>query len=307
MPIVRQVLSNIVSQSADFEFEIIVADSCSSDGTPEFAIGLGAKVISIQPADFGHGTTRNMLAEHARGEFLVFVVQDAVPDDSNWMSALVEACASDEQVAGSYSRQIPRQNGGPIERYLCSGTTPVAHNSRTQRLQTGLSLKSLSPQARFAVCLFQNASSCIRRSAWEETRFPETRYGEDIAWAKGVIEARKAIAYVPTSCVRHSHDRSALYCFRRAYADHFQACTLFDLCAIGLSGTLRSFAWSVKDSWQFIGGLDLGAAQRLMACTIAPVHLFARSIGTLLGSASARGALPAWVVARLEWYCRRGV
>jgi rhamnosyltransferase len=40
---------------------------------------LGARVISIDPADFDHGLTRDLGARHSEGEVLVFINQDALP------------------------------------------------------------------------------------------------------------------------------------------------------------------------------------------------------------------------------------
>ena len=67
-------LLNSLKQKSFPPGEIIVIDSESSDKTLELAKNQGAKVISINRKDFDHGGSRNLAAQKAEGEYILFLV-----------------------------------------------------------------------------------------------------------------------------------------------------------------------------------------------------------------------------------------
>ena len=111
-------LKAIGRQRIDEEIEVVVVDSGSRDGSAERAGRLGARVHSISPDEFHHGRTRNIGAEIARGDVLVFTSQDAYAADDRWLAALVAPLSRDEAVAGVYGRQLPHETARPPERYF---------------------------------------------------------------------------------------------------------------------------------------------------------------------------------------------
>src|SRR5215813_1217660 len=93
-----RVLGALAAQRIGGTFEIVVIDSGSTDGTVERARASGAVVREIDPGEFQHSVTRNMGASLARGKFLVFLTQDAVPEGSTWLESLVSAVEGDARV-----------------------------------------------------------------------------------------------------------------------------------------------------------------------------------------------------------------
>ena len=87
-------LAGIAAQEVEEEVEVVVVDSGSTDGSPERARAAGAVVHEIPPEEFGHGRTRNLGVELARGELVVFTSQDAVADDDGWLARLAAAARS---------------------------------------------------------------------------------------------------------------------------------------------------------------------------------------------------------------------
>lgn len=59
------------------DFEVIVADDCSTDNTREITERSGARYVRT-PYNMGPGGARNLAARHAEGEILVFVDSDVV-------------------------------------------------------------------------------------------------------------------------------------------------------------------------------------------------------------------------------------
>src|SRR2546422_9398401 len=104
--VLKEALTVIRGQEGDFSLEVLCLDCGSSDGSREVCVRLGARVIDVPPSTFNHGSTRNQGIALSRGEFVVLLVQDAVPVGTNWLATLLRNFA-DPDVAGVYCRQIP--------------------------------------------------------------------------------------------------------------------------------------------------------------------------------------------------------
>ena len=233
------------AQSGSFDREVLVIDSGSTDGTAELAVRHGAAVHRIARGEFGHGATRNLGVALSGGEYVAFVVQDAVPLDDRWLAAMVENLEQDDLVAGVYGRQIPRSGSSPLTRALVNGWPTAGLERREQRVEDPALYRALPLTERRALATFDNVSSCIRRSVWEEIPFERTRFGEDVRWARSAILGGYKIVYEPRSVVIHSHERGALYDLRRHYVDGE---TILDLFNLALTPTLSLWLRNVLRS-----------------------------------------------------------
>ncbi len=218
-------LERLAAQNTGFEHETLIVDSGSTDGTVELARRHGASVHRIE--DFDHGAARNLGASQAAGEYVAFVVQDALPADDRWLAAMVENLDGDPAVAGVYGRQIPRPDSSPLARALVNDW-PTASTERREQ-SVGDRYDDLPPTARRSLAAFDNVSSCVRRSVWESVPFEKTPFGEDLRWGKAVVEAGHKLVYEPRATVIHSHERGPLYDLRRHYADTLLVLDLFGL------------------------------------------------------------------------------
>jgi rhamnosyltransferase len=201
-------LEAIASQQVDDQVEIVVVDSGSSDGSPDRARELGAKVHQIPASEFVHGATRNLAARLSGGDILVFTTQDAVPADDQWLARLVRALDGDD-VAGAYGRQLAHEDATPPEQFFLDfmyGPEP-----RVQRLA---GIEELS----FEQTLFSNVNSAIPRSVWEANPFrDDVTMSEDQEWSRRMLLAGHTIVYEPEAAVRHSHAYTLRGAFRRFY------------------------------------------------------------------------------------------
>ena len=220
-PAFEDTLRAIAAQDLGEPYEVVVIDSGSTDGTPELARRHGARVMSIDPTEFGHGRTRNAAIATCAGEFVVLTVQDAVPADGRWLSALVGAMDEHPDAAGAYSRCLPRREAGFVERYLATREerTDVGDAPIVQRWPSEAHLSAMSPDDLRRCCAFHDGSSILRRAVWERCPLPHVRYAEDLAWSVAVMRRGHSVLYVPASRVRHSHHRSWWYELRRSYVD----------------------------------------------------------------------------------------
>jgi rhamnosyltransferase len=222
-------LERVRAQEGDFEIELVVIDSGSTDGTVELARRCGARVHGIRKTEFDHGATRNLGASLSVGEYVAFIVQDAVPLDERWLAAMVEDLDGDERVAGVYGRQVPRPEAGILARALVNVRATASLERRVQYAGGTHEYRKMLPARRRRLAAFDNVSSCLRRSVWEEIPFEETSFGEDIMWGKRVVEAGYKTVYEPRSAVFHSHERGTLYDLRRHYVDQRLLSELFGL------------------------------------------------------------------------------
>ena len=202
-------LQAIARQKVDDEIEVVVIDSGSSDGSPQRAERLGARVHSIPASEFHHGRTRNIGAELAQGDILVFTSQDAYATSARWLTSLTAPLRADHRIAGVYGRQLPHADARPPERYFLDflyGPEP-----RTQRLESHEELS-------FEATLFSNVNSAIPRHVWERYRFAEDIVmSEDQEWSRRVLLAGMVVVYEPEAAVHHSHSYSVARAFRRFF------------------------------------------------------------------------------------------
>ena len=202
-------LEAISAQQVDEEFEVIVVDSGSRDGSPELAQSVGARVHSIPASDFHHGRTRNLGAHLARGDTLVFTSQDAYAASDRWLASLTTPLRQDDTVGGVYGRQLPHEDASPPERYFLDFL--YGPERREQRLENRNELS-------FEVTLFSNVNSALPRRVWDSFPFADDIVmSEDQEWSRRILLAGLGIVYAPEAAVYHSHSYSVGGAMRRFF------------------------------------------------------------------------------------------
>ena len=215
----RQLLEQLYCQTGIDQAEVIIIDSGSSDNTLKIAADFPAvKLVEIHPSEFGHGKTRNFGASMARGEFLVFLPQDATPFGSDWLTNLLKPF-DNAQVAGVFGKQIARADASSMERFFLL---------RTYHDQVGIMVLGYGEDTSLARCFFSTVSGAIRADTWSKHPFREDIImSEDQAWAKEVMCIGLAIAYQPDAKVLHSHQYSIASIFRRNFDSGYSIMQIF--------------------------------------------------------------------------------
>ena len=294
-----ETLDGVFAQKVGSDFEVIVVDSGSTDGTRELARARGAAVHDVSGGTFDHGATRDLGISLAGGGYVALLVQDAVPLDDRWLAAMIEDLERDPLVAGVYGRQVPRPDSSPLARVLVENAPTSGHERRKQHAGAPGGYRTLPPEKRREVAVFDNVSSCLRRSIWEEIPFGRTGFGEDLRWGERVLSRGHKIVYEPRSAVVHSHERGPLYDLRRHYAEGLLLLDLFGLAPVPtlarlLLNTLLASAHLCRRLL-----LDEGAGWRSLPLAVR--HAVPSQLGLYL--ATRRRTLPD----RLDAFLSRGV
>lgn len=194
-------------QEAPFAFEILFVDSGSMDGTkarsgePECV-----RWIEVPPQTFGHGRTRNLAAVAARGRYIAFLTQDALPADRRWLARHVAWLEARPEVDGAFGEQLPRPGAPVWVRRAVSD-----HFDLLKRGPEVVGGRSVTDPV-----FFSNVNACIRRASWQREPFPDVAFAEDQAWARRIVEGGGRIGYNRDAAVLHSHDYTPWQMLRRS-------------------------------------------------------------------------------------------
>jgi glycosyltransferase involved in cell wall biosynthesis len=213
-----EVLAAVRSQRLDRDIELLVCDSGSDDGSPDAAAEAGARVLRIEPHEFSHGRTRNLLAAEARGEHVVFLTQDATPAHDRWLEQMLRGFELADDVALVTGPYLPRPDAPVhVRRELEELFASMGDEPRVFRLAD-----AGDPPMPGAATFHTDANGALAKDVWRRIPFRDVRYAEDQLLALDVLRAGLARAYVPQAAVLHSHHYGPLEQLRRHY-DEFRA------------------------------------------------------------------------------------
>lgn len=184
------------------DYETILVDSGSVDGTLDIARDSFDQVLQIDSHDFTFGYSLNRGIAAAKGRFVAIVSAHTYPADEGWLEALVAPLADDE-VALTYGRQLP---------------VPETKPSEAREFEELFGTERRVQRAPEYYC--NNANAAIRRELWEQHPYEESLTGvEDQAWAKHWLDRGRVIVYEPAAAIHHIHEETWSQIERRYYRE----------------------------------------------------------------------------------------
>jgi len=296
------VLDAVRTQQTARSVELLVCDSGSRDGSVAVAEAAGARVLTIAPHEFSHGTTRNLLAREAAGTHVVFLTQDAVPVSPGWLDSLLAAFETVPDAGLAFGPYFPEPGATPMTAHELEAFFTSLGDGRVDRLapeERALGARPLLGARGF----FTDANGAILRAAWERVPFRDVPYAEDQQLAVDMLRAGYAKVYVAGAAVEHSHEYSPLRRMQRCFDEWRALREVYGFVEPLTLTTLRDRVLAPAKAdvrWARARG-DAAAATfvpRAALAARATLHHAARTAGAALGSRHDR--LPAGVRRRLS-------
>ena len=212
---IKQLL-DILEGQKEAKPEVILVDSGSESWELEIMRSHSSQLIQISPEDFSHSYARNLGAEAAHGDILLFMTQDAIPPHSGWIRNMIQPVLKEGICAVT-----PRE--------VCPPDTDVYYQILSEMHMTSLGIQngqdrtveriiSLQPDDLQSRCGLNDVAAVVRKDVFFRFRY-RYDYGEDIDLGLRMLKAGYPIRFLGSETVLHGHNRNAMYYLRRALLD----------------------------------------------------------------------------------------
>lgn len=196
-------------------FEVIVADSESTDNTVQICRENGAIVLPIKRSEFNHGGTRDYAMKHSSGDYVLMLTHDAIPKDEMLIEKLANALAQNEGMAAVYARQLPYEDATYMEQLVREyNYPPVSHiYSSCDIPYHGIKTFFMSD-----VCAMYKRDIYFKVGGFEL----DLKTNEDMLYAARAIHSGYSIGYEASAHVIHSHNFSLKEQYKRNYIQGYE-------------------------------------------------------------------------------------
>lgn len=177
----------------------------SEDNTEEILKKNKFNYKKISKTEFSHSLVREEMAFNSNADIVVFITQDIIPKNENWLYYLTKDIS--EEIVACYSKQISKTNG--IEKYTREKNYPNESFVVSKKDLEKLGLKTF---------FFSDASSAIKReiflklNGYDQKDLP---ISEDMYIAYKIIMNNFKIKYCSESIIIHSHNYKLKELYKR--------------------------------------------------------------------------------------------
>lgn len=224
---IAKCLDAIKIQTLFRQTEVVIIDSGSTDSTlvalKEYPF---VRLYKIKSRDFNHGETRNYGVSLAKGEIVIFTVQDAVPVNNDWLSKFVK-CFNKSDADAVCGRQIvpPSLNYNPAVWF-----NPISKlKYKEVFFEDETKLQQLSAIEKRELMGWDDVNAAYKKTILEELPFPKTMFAEDLLWCKKALSSRKKIVFDHSIQVAHFHYESFKARFKRVLIEGIFDFNVFEL------------------------------------------------------------------------------
>lgn len=167
------------------------------------------EVMHISKEEFDHGGTRDLAVRLSQADIVLFLTQDAMPQNEHLVRNLV-SYFDDEAVGAAYARQLPVKDCNEIERFTRNFNYP--EQTRIKSIQD---LDELGIKTFFCsnVCAAYRKKTYMKLGGFVK----RTIFNEDMIFAGKLIQSGMKIAYAADALVVHSHNYTNMQQFHRNF------------------------------------------------------------------------------------------
>lgn len=165
------------------------------------------EIHHISKREFDHGRTRRSGVKYSKADIFVMMTQDAVPADEFFIERII-APLSDEKVATSYARQLPKANASITEEITRKFNYPDKSSVKSIKDIDKLGIKTY---------FSSNVACAYNRAIYDKLGgfIKKTIFNEDMIYAAGAVKAGYSVAYAADALVYHSHNLGGREQFHR--------------------------------------------------------------------------------------------
>ncbi|WNZ95060.1 glycosyltransferase family 2 protein [Streptococcus iniae] len=276
----EETLTALYAQKTDFLWDLIITNSESKDNSvaiiEKFAEKYGnLKLIQLKKSDYSHGATRQMGAQESSAEYMVYLSQDAVPANDNWLSEMVKPFEFNDKIVAVLGKQKPRLSCFPAMKYDINAVfnEQGVADALTIWTRDDENLKGKYTKESFYsdVC-----SATPRDFLVNQIGYRHVAYSEDYEYGKDILDAGFMKAYNSQAVVEHSNDILLSEYKSRIFDETYNVRLNSGVTTkISMVTVLRQAAKaSVKDAMNIISDKDYSWKRKLYWLAINPLfHL----------------------------------
>lgn len=195
---IEEVLKSLKNQTYK-NYEIVVVDSQSTDGTKEIAEKYDCKIVSIEKKDFSYSYASNVGVKNSEGDIICFLSGHSVPANEFYLEE-TNKIFQDERVGGCYGDVIALEDGSIYEKtYNFLGMLKNKLKNRADNIIL---------EKNFHKGMLSCSNASIRKNILQKHPFADElgkNGGEDLEVAYRIIQDGMYVAMCPNLIVKHSH------------------------------------------------------------------------------------------------------
>jgi rhamnosyltransferase len=283
-------LSAVCNQKTDYLYEILIANSSSTDNSVEIIKKYQKKhkniiLKEIDKKDFSHGGTRQQAAEWGSGQFMVYLTQDATPANDSWLNEMLEPFGINEKIVAVLGRQQPRLNCMPMLKY------EIQHVFASQGSPYGMTLYQRNkgePKGSFTEKTFYSdvCSAARRDFLLKKIGYKPVDYAEDQLFGCETIDAGYIKAYNGKAVVIHSNNIPLKKYKNRVFDETLAMRKIAGITSniSFLSVIKNSIVGSIKDFTRIIRDDEFSRKRKIYWIAMNPFFQLAKWRGVRLGN-----------------------
>lgn len=210
-------LRKLLTQQGLEKLEVVIVDSGSTDETVQVARAAGCTVVEISPADFSHSFARNIGADAASGQYLLFMVQDAFPVGRYWAYGMLSYLQehSGQKLAAVSCSEYSRSDSDMMYDSLIHTHYRFLGCLENDRIGEFRGDDHMSLRANGQL---SDVACMVSKELFERYRY-RGAYAEDLDFGIRLLKDGYRVGLLASVKVIHSHNRPAFYYLKRGAVD----------------------------------------------------------------------------------------